>query len=147
MIESRDPFLRVSMVSSLVSVWKATDVGHSLETFNVAKKWLSKTSIIQRVSCLSYLHFAGQKQPNTGRKNSRNLKKIQLRSDDNIFLKNFGKIHKFSSLGIFDEVSVSTTSFRPTADNWNINWLHLKILTCHHCYIRLVAKLKFIRAK
>jgi len=47
------------------------------------------------------------------------LKKIQVRSDDEI-LKKFGKIHKFevlslelqiSSLGVFDEVSVSV-SFR-----------------------------------
>jgi len=43
---------------------------------------------------LLHLHVRNN-QNMSERKNARNLKKIQLRSDDDIFLKNFGKIYKF----------------------------------------------------
>jgi len=61
----------------LVLVTMAT----GLDTLNIAKKWLSKISIIQRFLLVA---FAGKKQPKKGHKNAINLKKIQLRSDDNI---------------------------------------------------------------
>ena len=52
-----------------------------LESLNIAKKWFSKTYAIQGV-------FVGcicrSETTKTGRKNARNLKKIQLQSDDDI---------------------------------------------------------------
>jgi len=74
---------------------------------NIARMWLSKTSVIQRVISLLYWLV---------RNNQHRLEKvIQLGSGAEIFLKNFSKIYKFWSLGlefqvlnlwIFDEVSV-----------------------------------------
>ena len=52
-----------------------------LETLNIAKRWLSKISIFQR---FLFVAFADKKQPKKGQKNDINLKKIQLRSEDNI---------------------------------------------------------------
>ena len=72
-----------------------------------------------------FVVFAG-KTTKTRRKNARNLKKIQVRSDDDIFSKNLAKCTKFkvSSLGlelqfsslslglrVFGEVSVSSLNF------------------------------------
>jgi len=87
-------------------------------TLNIAKKWLSKTSIIQHVFCLLIFR---KETARTDRKNARNSNKIQLRSDVDIS-QNFGQIHKFRSLESrsrisslesrnFNEVSVS--KFQP----------------------------------
>ena len=108
----------VAKVSRLVS--EAT----GLETLNIAKKRYSKISIIQRfyVCCI-----CRKETIKTGRRNaknpeiSRNLKKVQLRSDDDKFL-NLAKCTNFEvsslglelqvpNLGIFDEVSVSVSKF------------------------------------
>jgi len=48
-------------------------------------------SVIQRAFSLLYL----QVRHKENRKNARNSKKFNLGSGDDIFLKNFGKIHKF----------------------------------------------------
>jgi len=70
-----------------------------------------KISIIQRF--ILFVAFVGKKTTKTRPKNARNLKRIQVRSDDDIEMK-FDKMHKFrslglelqaSSLGVFDEVS------------------------------------------
>jgi len=57
---SRDPFLRVSVskVSGLDSVLVSNVPG--LETLNIAKKWFTKISKIQR---FLFVVFAGKKQP------------------------------------------------------------------------------------
>jgi len=66
----------------------------------------------------------------TGRKNARNSKKINLGSGDDIFLKNFGKIHKFWnlesrspnfrwSLGLEFQVSVTEFLMKPRIRSFN----------------------------
>ena len=104
------------------------------ETLSIAKKWCIKISIIQ---LFLFVVFAGQKQPK--QKNARNLKKFQVRSDDNIFF-NSAKCTNFevSSLGlglqvssvgleVFDEVSVSSRNFnqvsvlRSRLHHWHIS--------------------------
>ena len=57
-MESRDPFLRVSVpkVSGLVSVAKVS----GLETLNIPEKWFNKISIILIFLCVA---FTGKKQP------------------------------------------------------------------------------------
>jgi len=87
---------------------------YCLETLNIARIWLSKTSVIQQVFSLLFLQV-GNNQNRL--KNARNLKKLWLRSG--------GKQKKISvkctnfevaslnlevqvwSLGFFDDVSVS----------------------------------------
>ena len=58
-----------------------------------------------------FVVFAG-KTTKTRRKNARNLKKIQVRSDDDIFSKQLAKCTKFevSSLGLGLELQVSSLS-------------------------------------
>jgi len=51
--------------------------------------------------------------------NAKNLKTIQLRSDDNISLKNFGKMHKFWSLGLEFQVSVSEFLMKSRSRSFN----------------------------
>jgi len=74
---SRDLVLRVSVVSGLVSVSKVS----GLEILNNANKCFIKISIIQRclVCCICW-----NETTKTRRKNARNVKKIQVRSDDDI---------------------------------------------------------------
>ena len=75
------------------------------------------------IFCLLYLQ---EKTTKTRRKNARNLKKIQVRNDDDNFLKNLAKCTKFEvsslshklqvsslslGLGVFGEVSVSSRNF------------------------------------
>jgi len=68
-----------------------------------------------------FVVFAGKKQPKHVRKNARNLKKLEVRSDDDIFFIS-AKCTKFEvsslelqvsslGLGVFDEVSVSPRNF------------------------------------
>jgi len=63
-----------------------------------------------------FVVFAGKKQPKHFGK-APEIKKNQVRSDDKIYSKNFGKMYKFlslglelqvSNLGVLDEVSVSS---------------------------------------
>jgi len=67
---SRDPCLQVSvsmvsgLVSGLVSVSKATGP----ETVKIAKKWLSKISVIQR---FLFIAFVGKKQPKQAEKSQK----------------------------------------------------------------------------
>ena len=68
---------------------------YCLENLNIEKKWLGRTSIIQRVFCS--LHLQVRNNQNRSEKCPK-FEKNKLRSDDNIFLKNFRKIHKFWSL-------------------------------------------------
>jgi len=79
----------------LVSVSKVS----GLETLNIAKKWLIKISTFQRffVCCI-----CRQETAKTRRKNARNVKKIQVRSDDVIFKKKLTKCTNFevSSLSL-----------------------------------------------
>ena len=94
---------------------------------------VSRLRILQRNGLLKFLLFNDfcllylqEKTTITRRKNARNLKKIQVRSDDDIFSKNLAKCTKFevSSLGlelqvsslslglrVFGEVSVSSLNF------------------------------------
>jgi len=107
---SRDPFLRVSV--SKVS---------GLETLNIAKKWCSKISIIQR---FLFVVFAGKKQSKQVGKVPEIRKKFNLEVMTTFFQEISAKCTNFevsslglefqvSSLGlrIFDEVSVS--QFQP----------------------------------
>jgi len=55
-----------------------------LETLNIAKKWFIKISILQ---WFLFVVFAGKKQPKQVRKMPENWKKIEVRSDDDIFKK------------------------------------------------------------
>jgi len=72
------------------------------------------------------LLYLQEKTTKTRRKNARNLKKIQVRSDDDIFKKNLAKCTRFEvsslglelqvsslslGLGVFGEVSVSSLNF------------------------------------
>ena len=111
---SRDTFLRVS-----VSVSKVL----GLEILNATKKWFIKICIIQWlfVCCV-----CRQETTKTRRKKPEIWKKMQVRSYDNIFEKNVGRMHKFWNLesrprtsslesrpgrGDIDEVSVSSRNF------------------------------------
>jgi len=79
-----------------------------LETVNIARIWLCKTSVIQRVFFSVVL--VSKKQP----KQIGKMPKIQLQSSDDNFLKNFSKMHKFQNLKFryqsFNKVSVSKVS-------------------------------------
>jgi len=55
---------------------------------NIEKKWFIKIFIIQRF----FVVFSGKKTSKTRRKNARNLNKIQLRSDNDLFKKKIGKL-------------------------------------------------------
>ena len=130
----------------LVSVSKAA----GLKTLNIANKWLNKTYFL---TSFLFVVFASKKQPifekNTFEKNSTkniqlqiHLKKIQLRSDDDIFFKNFGKIHKFCSLESWSRNSSLESRSR---NFWWSPGLGLEVLTkfrsrsrrlrsrLHHC--------------
>jgi len=111
--ESRDPFLwvSVSQVSGLVSVSNAT----GLETLNSAKKWCSIISIFR---LFLFVVFADKKQAKQVGKIQEIWKNSTLRwwrfSKNSPKRRNFevsrlGLCLEFqvSSLGIFDEVSVS----------------------------------------
>jgi len=75
-----------------LQVCRSLTQAYFLESWNIAKIWLSKTSVIQRVS--SVLHL--QEKDNQKRsKNARNSKKIQLRNGDDIVLKNLLKSTNF----------------------------------------------------
>jgi len=91
-MESRDSFLRVlvSKVSGLM-------------TLNIIKKWLSKTSIIQRVFACCIFRLETTK---TGRKNARNLKKFnfEVMTASNFEGSSLGLEFEVSRLGIFDKV-------------------------------------------
>jgi len=65
--------------------------GYRSRDFEYCNKLIqcSKISIIQQPLYLQVRNYK------TGRKNVRNLKKIQLRSDDDLFYKTIGKMHKF----------------------------------------------------
>jgi len=55
-MESRDPFLRVSVSVS----FRSQRLAAGLETLKIAKKWYSKNYITQQ---LLFFVFAGKKQP------------------------------------------------------------------------------------
>ena len=110
--KSRDPFLRVSV--SKVS---------GLETLNIAKKWFVKISIIQR---FVFVVYASKKQQKHVGKNARDLKKIQVRSDEDIFMKISAKCTNF-------EVSVWTFKSR-VLEFLRKSRSRLEILTGLGCY-------------
>ena len=132
---SRDPFLGVSVLkfSGLVSVSKFS----GLETSNIAEKWFIKISVTQRFFVCYNCRLETTK---TCRKNARNLKKIQVRSDNDIALKYLAKCTNFevSSLRLGLEVQVSVSEFLMKSQS------RLEILTrsrsrrlqarLHHCY-------------
>jgi len=66
-----------------------------LETLNIANKWLLKFLYFND---FLFVVFAGKKPPKHVGKISEIWKKIEVRSDDDIFSKHFGKTHKFWSL-------------------------------------------------
>jgi len=121
----------VSNVSGLVSVWKATCLGHSALSwdFENRKKWLSKIYINHRVICLLYMQV--KNNPNMSEK-FRKIQKNQLRSDNILWkfseksttfqVSNLGLGFFWWSLGL--EVQVSTESLWLTvASTWWLLWL------------------------
>jgi len=84
---SRDPFCKTwsQRFTSCLGLEVA-----GLEILNISKKWFGKISIINDF-CL--LYFQVRNNQNLS-ENARNLKKIQLGSDNNI-QKNFSTMHKF----------------------------------------------------
>ena len=90
---------------------------------NIAKKWFIKISMIQRFFACCICRWETTK---TLRKIARNLRKFQVRSDDNSFLTNWQNAQILKSWvsasnfksrvsEFFDEVSVSTVTVSPTS--------------------------------
>ena len=100
-MESQDPFLRVSEVSGLVSV---------LRLWILQRDGLLKF-LIQRV----FLLYLLVRNNHNMSKKCQKFEKIQVRSDDDIFLKRFGKMHKFWSL----ECRSRTSSLESRSRNFN----------------------------